>query len=139
MLYSPCFARGCNVISYLKRHIFHSYLMDHDSPTFKLNILEEHWNITNYRATLAHKANHSFRRFNSKFISVIHPRHGPIAAIQSLRRINKGEEILVNYGYSEDGFVSNWYANAYKNELKMSWPGKYTYDENDKESLIPYS
>ena len=87
--------------------------MDHDSRLFKLNILEEHWNITSYRATLAHKANHSFLKYNCKFISVIHPRHGPIVAIKSLKRVAKGEEPLVSYGYGTDGFVSRWYADAY--------------------------
>ena len=113
--------------------------MDHESPAFKLNILEEHWNITNYRATLAHKANHSFLKLNSRFISVIHPRHGPIAAIQSLREIRKGEEILVNYGYGENGYVSSWYAKAYQKEFNLPWPGRYVYDENDQKSLLPFS
>ena len=113
--------------------------MDHDSRLFKLNVLEEHWNISSYRATLAHKANHSFLKHNCKFISVIHPRHGPIAAIQSLRTIAKGEELLVFYGYRPDGFVSRWYAEAYKKELNRPWPGKYVYDENDKENILPFS
>ena len=114
-------------------------MIDHDSPTFKLNLLEEHWNITRYRASLAHKANHSFLKYNSKFTSVIHPRHGPIQAIQSLRNIVKGEEILVSYWYSEEGFVSRWYAKAYEQEFNKPWPGNYVYDENDKETTLPFS
>ena len=118
---------------YFSRYIFSQYLIDHESPTFKINILEEHWNTSNYRATLGHKANHSFNKFNCQYISLIHPRHGPISAIQSIRKIEKGEEILTFYGYKEDKYVSTWYAKTYEEELNVPWPGKYVYDENDRQ------
>ena len=79
-----------------------------------MNILKDDWSINNYRATLGHKANHSFAKSNAKFVSVVHPRHGPIVSIVSKRKIEKGEEILCSYGYGEDALVSSWYANAYK-------------------------
>ena len=97
--------------------------------------MEEHWNITHYRATLGHKANHSFTKHNSQYISLIHPRHGPISAIMSLKRIAKGEEVLVFYGYSPNSFVSSWYAKAYEEELHMPWPGRLINDENDRNNI----
>ena len=124
------------ILEILLRHVFSQYLIDHESPAFKLNILKEHWKTSNYRATLAHKANHSFINYNCQYISLIHPRFGPISAIQSIKRISKGDEILTNYGYKTDQFVGSWYVKTYEKELKVLWPGKYVYDENDYNRII---
>ena len=96
-----------------------------------MNVLKEHWNITNYRATLGHKANHTFTAKNSRFQSVIHPRFGPIVAVISLKKIKKGEEILVSYGYSAESSVPSWYAKAYEQELRDPWPGKHIFYEQN--------
>ena len=101
-----------------------------------MNILKEYWKISKYRETLGHKANHSFINYNCQYISVIHPRFGPISAIQSIKRISKGDEILTNYGYKTDQFVGSWYVKTYEKELKVLWPGKYVYDENDYKRII---
>ena len=53
----------------------------------------------------------------------------------SLKRIAKGEEVLVFYGYSPNSFVSSWYAKAYEEELHMPWPGRLIYDENDQNNI----
>ena len=37
----------------------------------------------------------------------------------SLKRIAKGEEVLVFYGYSPNSFVSSWYAKAYEGSKVM--------------------
>ena len=63
----------------------------HRSPEFNIDVPSEYWEISNYRATLGHKANHSFLKSNAKYVSVIHPRHGPISAVISKRKIKKGE------------------------------------------------
>ena len=95
-----------------------------------MNVLKEHWNITNYRASLGHKCNHSFTMKNARFQSVIHPRFGPIVAVISLKKIKKGEEILVSYGYKPEGTVPRWYAEEYKQEFKEPWPGKHVFNES---------
>ena len=110
--------------------------MSHQSTAFYINVLKEHWNISNYRATLGHKVNHSFTKNNAKFRSVNHPRHGPIVSVVSKRKIKKGEEILCSYGYDEDALVSSWYANVYKEELNKPWPGKYVFDESDRRKWL---
>ena len=94
-----------------------------------MNILQEHWDISNYRATLGHKINHSFMNVNVKFQSVIHPRFGPIVAAISLIPITKGEEILASYGYSPETNVPRWFAKAYEEEMKMPWPGQFIYND----------
>ena len=110
--------------------------MNHVSPTFFINLLKEHWNISNYRATLGYKINHSFTKQNAKYVSVIHPRFGPIVAAVSEKKIKKGEEILCSYGYYEDTIVPTWYAKVYQEELNHPWPGKHIYDENDATKLL---
>ena len=94
-----------------------------------MTVLKEHWNITNFRATLAHKVNHSFTKTNARFQSVIHPRFGPIVAVISVKKILKGEEVLCSYGYKTDSNVPRWYAEAYKQEYKEPWPGKHIYND----------
>ena len=53
-----------------------------------------------YSASLAHKANHSFRP-NCAFSRFYHPVFGlTCLGIKSLKSVSKGEEIFVNYRYS---------------------------------------
>ena len=106
-------------------------LMSHQSSHFLINVLKEHWSLSKFRSTLGHKVNHSFRKANAIFVSVIHPRHGPIKAILSIKRIKKGQEILCNYDYPSDAKVPSWYANAYKIELNKEWPADQVFDETD--------
>ena len=107
----------------------HRNLIRHQSEKFYMNILQEHWDISNYRATLGHKINHSFMNVNVKFQSVIHPRFGPIVAAISLTPIRKGEEILASYGYAPETNVPRWFAKAYEEEMKMPWPGQFIYND----------
>ncbi len=46
-----------------------------------MNILKENWDISKYRASLGHKVNHSFTKFNSKFCYVHHPRYSKLSGI----------------------------------------------------------
>ena len=104
-------------------------VFQHRSPELKMDVPMEYWSIANYRATLGHKTNHSFLKSNGLFVSVIHPRHGPINAIVSTRKIRKGEEILCSYGYTEHSLIPSWYANAYYEAFNKTWPGKFVYNE----------
>jgi hypothetical protein len=60
-----------------------------------------------YRATLGHKANHSFNN-NTKWSRIDHARFGLICAITANKDILTGEEILVNYGL-EMSSAPAWY------------------------------
>jgi len=53
--------------------------------------------LNQYCATLGHKANHSFTP-NCKFSRLEHPRFGLIIAIRAIIDLEKGSEVLVNYG-----------------------------------------
>merc|ERR1719259_724699 len=59
-------------------------------PTFR--------STSQYCATLAHKANHSFIP-NAKYAPFHHPRFGVVPSIVSLTEIKAGREVLVNYEY----------------------------------------
>ena len=89
-----------------------------------INIPRNYWSIIKYRATLGHKANHSFRYANSKYGVASHPRFGMIRAIFATRHITKGEEILVNYQYPKYSSVPKWYSNLYEAELGLKWFSK---------------
>ena len=61
-----------------------------------LDIPKGHESLDIYKATLAHKANHSFES-NAGWILFEHPRFGLIRGLEALKDIAEGEEILVNY------------------------------------------
>merc|ERR1711963_439775 len=84
-----------------------------------LNVLKEDWNISKYRATIGHKINHSFTKTNTKFGHVYHPRFGQIRSIVATKDIQKGEELLVNYGYGliDSRNLPGWYVEAYEREV----------------------
>ena len=67
-----------------------------------LDVPPQYWSHHNYRASLAHKANHSFEP-NCGFRRFSHPRFGlACLAIETFKPIRAGEEIFVNYRYSPD-------------------------------------
>ena len=87
-----------------------------------IHIPEEYWNISNYRATLGHKINHSFIHGKSNFGFAYHPRFGEIRCVYATADIAKGEEILTNYGYRIGGHrVPDWYRNLYEEETGKKW------------------
>ncbi|TSO15265.1 Histone-lysine N-methyltransferase SETD7 [Bagarius yarrelli] len=55
----------------------------------------------NYCASLGHKANHSFTP-NCKYDPFVHPRFGTIKCIQTIRAVQKNEELTVAYGYDHE-------------------------------------
>jgi hypothetical protein len=60
-------------------------------------------NPQRYRATLGHKANHaSPPANNAEYCAVFHPRFGECKAIRAVLDIPQGEEILVDYGYTDE-------------------------------------
>ena len=47
-----------------------------------MNLPEEYVGLSNYRATLGHFVNHSFRETNAEFVPAFHPRFGDILAVR---------------------------------------------------------
>ncbi|KAM9969642.1 hypothetical protein ACTFIR_001478 [Dictyostelium discoideum] len=64
--------------------------------------------VTQYSATISHKANHLVPNNNSVYASFYHPRFGDIKCIKAIKDINENEEIFVDYGYSNNDTPS-WY------------------------------
>lgn len=96
-----------------ERENIHKNLLSFNKE-FDLNVPPPMDNILFYRATLAHKANHSFRP-NTKFGYVKHPRFGETRCLVSTRPIKKGEEITVSYGYNlKSTSIPRWYRKLYK-------------------------
>ena len=83
-------------------------IMDQTEEENVLDIPQQFRHLSQYRASLAHKANHCFQP-NAKFCSFFHPRFGLIPALISLKHISAGMEILVNYEYSFDSSPP-WYS-----------------------------
>jgi len=67
--------------------------------TCSIDIPDHFVSVSNYSATLGHKACHSFTN-NGSFNVLYHPRFGKIMAIFALSHIKKDEEIFVSYNYS---------------------------------------
>ena len=97
-------------------------LMAFDGPV-KIHIPEPYWNITNFRSTLGHKVNHSFRYSKVAFGKVFHPRFGNIKSIYAQQDVLKGEEIFVNYGYRIGTTVPEWMSDLYLTETGLKWYG----------------
>ena len=98
-------------------------LMQFDGPV-KIHIPEPYWNISNFRATLGHKVNHSFKYDKTAYGQVFHPRFGNIRCVYAVSNITKGEEILVNYGYRIGTTVPKWISELYLIETGKEWHGE---------------
>ncbi len=72
-----------------------------------LDIPDEFVPMKKYKASLAHKANHSFSP-NGQFTLFDHARFGKVPAIITLDEIEKDAEITVSYDYAMDD-APPWY------------------------------
>jgi len=68
--------------------------------------------LDNYRASLAHKANHSFSP-NCKFVAVDHPRFGRIPSLKTLETIPRYAELFSHYKY-DTALAPRWYQEAWQ-------------------------
>eukprot|EP01124_Arcella_intermedia_P030852 TRINITY_DN683_c0_g1_i1.p2 TRINITY_DN683_c0_g1~~TRINITY_DN683_c0_g1_i1.p2 ORF type:complete len:134 (+),score=33.61 TRINITY_DN683_c0_g1_i1:834-1235(+) len=70
----------------------------------------EYSDLSVYKATTGHKANHHWN-FNAAYkMYYNHPIFGRIRCIRSIRPIKKDEEVTVNYGYIKED-CPPWYLN----------------------------
>ena len=125
-----------NPFSYL-RYTVHKNLLGYspDGITMHMNIPQEYWTIDRYRATLGHKVNHNFKNPSTEFGDAIHPRYGPIRTIVATKNIQRGDEIFIDYAYSQDSAIPYWYGHAYKEEYGEPWPGLHYYNETNDVDL----
>ena len=115
------------------RQAFHKNLMTipHQEKLF-FNVLEEYWDLKDYRATLGHKTNHRFNP-NTQFHFAYHPRFGYTITIATKQAIKKGQEVYVDYGYAvmPQSQVPQWYAEEYERSTNQPWPGLLLGNEVD--------
>ena len=97
-----------------------------------IDVPPEYWALSKYRATLAHKINHSIKDANTEFGYAIHPRFGPIRTVVATQFIPKGNQLLVDYEYDTEGHsrVPKWYVNSFEAELKKVFPGNRIIDDD---------
>ena len=88
------------------------------SKFLRIDVPYGHEDLTVYRATLGHKANHQFdSRNNAGFELYRNPRFGDIRCLRAERDIRRGEEIFAHYGYHEDSlFAPSWYVRQLREE-----------------------
>ena len=78
-----------------------------------LDIPAQFRDLAAYRATLAHKMNHSFQN-NCSFSDMVHPIYGYIPCTVTTKEVREGEELFVHYHYSLDDCPA-WYEELYNN------------------------
>lgn len=77
-----------------------------------IDVPKEYNDTKIYCSTIGHKANHSFTP-NAKYDTYFHhPIFGKIKCIRTLKDITKGQEILVDYGYTDE--IPEWYETLMK-------------------------
>ena len=91
---------------------------------YSLNLLKPYWKISDFRATLGHKLNHSFDA-KTYFSCAYHARFGYAVTVIAEHDILRGEEVFVNYHYEDDSndSVPLWYAEMYKAQKGEVWKG----------------
>ncbi len=68
--------------------------------------------LNKYRATLAHKINHSFNH-NCRFEVVHHARFGLIPAVRTVQPVKKDDELLCHYNMPYD-MSAPWYQELWR-------------------------
>ena len=86
-----------------------------------MHIPEPYWSISDYRATLGHKLNHSFKESKVTWGHAFHPRFGHIRSVVAQQNIIRHEEIVINYGYRVGTKVPKWFSNLYLEEVGKDW------------------
>ena len=87
----------------------------------QIYIPEPYWDISDYRATLGHKLNHSFTKSKAMWGRAFHPRFGHVKCVVAKQDIKQGEEILINYGYRIGTPVPKWTSDLYLEETGKEW------------------
>ena len=98
-------------------------LMILEMPVF-IHLPEPYWNISNYRATLGHKLNHSFRYAKTVIGKAFHPRFGHTRSAFASADITKGEEIFLDYqywNYVGRNDLPTWVSELYLEETGKKW------------------
>ena len=83
-----------------------------------INVPPHFSSITEYRGSLDHKANLKLDEdeINAEYDEMNHPRFGLVKCLRSIRDIEVGEEVYVDYGYGEE--EEDWHPSWYKNILR---------------------
>ena len=85
-----------------------------------IDVPEKYRSVTEYKTTLGHKANHSFKN-NAEYAAVDHPVLGGIACLVAATDIDVGEEVFAHYRYGDIRHVDlQWYIDEYNHVYRQS-------------------
>ena len=84
-----------------------------------IDIPEEYISFKAYKASCAHKCNHSFTP-NAKFSVFDHPRFGAVPSVEAINDIEEGDEVTVSYDYDMDD-APPWYQDLYTQRIFKSY------------------
>ena len=93
--------------------------LDENGKEGVIDVPPEYVSTKAYKASAAHKCNHSFTP-NAKFSLFDHPRFGPIPAVETIADIKEGEEITVSYDYAMDD-APPWYQDLFAQRIINSY------------------
>lgn len=93
-------------------HSCHHTIPSFLTPSSYIDVPTPCVDLSVYRASLAHKANHSFAP-NCAYVAMEHPRFGRIPGLKTLRCVARGEELFSHYKY-DMALAPNWYVEAYE-------------------------
>lgn len=93
--------------------------------------------VNKYKATLGHKINHDFQRYNCRFVCTNHPRFGLIAAAKTIRKVYQNQEFLCDYDLDfHEG--QPWYQESFRTDVEADTPeGPFGHREAKKETGLP--
>merc|ERR1712080_501471 len=76
-----------------------------------INIPPEYDRPDLFLPSLGPKVNHHFRKNNSEYYLMDHPRWGAIQGVVTTKDVKAGEELFTHYGYEPDDFPNDfpWY------------------------------
>ena len=98
-----------------------------------LDIGPEYQSCSDYRATLGHKACHSFEHKNSVFKEFEHPRFGRIMSVVAIKDIEQNEEVFVSYNYCVS-LAPPWYQEIwFRYCMRRGWDKQKIMDCVDRE------
>jgi len=99
-----------------------------------MDLPPQYHSYNSYRATLAHKLNHSFTP-NCCWTNADHPCFGFVPSVSTMEGVKEGEELTIHYSIDMEN-APEWYLECWDNHSNILLNCAKT--EEDRKSAIPY-